>query len=519
MPVPSEIETCFVVRRVAVFARLPAVLARLAKAVSAPVRRDIEDALLDTDDLLLSQADAALRLRLEPGRRAELTLKSLAPFGGGLAVRAELSEWLRRVPREPAGPCPGRRIAARVQRVLRDRPLRVCFRLRQQRTVYAVRTRDGAHLLVSADTVHLPGPKARPIHEIEIELREGDREALMGFSRALCAALPLIPAERSKYDLGLRAAGLRRPQPAGPASPGRSASAAEVLAFVLRKQSARLCRHERRVRLDLDPEAVHDLRVACRRLRAALQLLGPVAGPLPVRSMCARLARVARRLGDVRDLDVHNSALETRATRLPPAGRRALQACVDRLRRQREQAHIRLLAVLETPRFAACCQDLAALADRLAELPAQGKSAGSARRAAHPLVRRLLRRVQRLGDALQDDTPDADLHRLRIRVKKLRYVCEFMKDAGGPAVGDFAARAARLQDALGRYQDLVVEESRLGRLLASREGRRTPVVRAALEALLADAATDGKTARRDCLTAWRRFDRRPARRKLLAALR
>lgn len=516
MPIPREIETCFVVRNAAVFARLPSVLARLAETVSTPVHREIEDRLLDTADLLLAQAGAALRLRLETGRNAELTLKSLAPLTAGLAVRSELSEPLRRVPPEPTVSCPGRLIAARVRRVLHDQPLRVCFRLRQQRAVYTVHTKEGALLLVSADTVHLPGRPARPVLELEIELREGTLKALTVFSHKLKAALPLKPAALSKYDLGLRAAGLRRPPPAEPAPPARNASAAEVLAFVLRKHTGRLCRHERSVRLDLNPEAVHDLRVACRRLRAALQFLGPLAGPLPVRPLPDRLARLGRKLGAVRDLDVHNSALEARAARLPPASRQSLQICLERLQRQRRKAHARLLSVLETPPFAACCHDLGLLADRLA---AQRHTAASARSAAQPTIRRLLRRVRRLGDALRADKPDTDLHRLRIRAKRLRYACEFMEEVGGPAVADFAARVARLQGALGLHQDLVVEEIQLGRLLASPEGKRTPVVRTALEALLADVTTDRAAARRECFKAWRRFDRRKARRELLAALR
>lgn len=519
MPVPREIETCFVVRRASVFARLPAVLARLAETVSAPRQRDIEDLLLDTDDLLLARTEAALRLRLETGQRPELTLKSLAPLRAGLAVRSELSEPLRRMPKDPAGPCPGRIIAARVNRVLHDRPLRVCFRLRQQRTVYTVRTKNGALLLVSADTLTLPGPPARPVLELEIELREGSLKALALFSRKLNDILPLTPAVWSKVDLGLRAAGLHRPPPVEPAPPARSVGAAELLAFVLRKHTDRFCRHERRVRLDLNPEAVHDLRVACRRLRAALQFLGPLAGPLPVRPMTERLARLARRLGAVRDLDVHNNALEARTARLPPASRQSLQGCVERLRRQREQAHARLLAVLETPRFAACCRDLDTLAERLAALPAPRQAASNARRAAQPMVRRLLRRVRRLGDVLRADTPDSDLHRLRIRAKKLRYACEFLKDIGDPALAAFAARTARLQDALGRHQDLVVESALLGRLLDSREGRSPPVVRAALETVLAAIVADRETARRECFAAWPRFNRRKARRELLAALR
>ena len=519
MPVPREIETCFIVRRAAVFARLPAALARLAETVSGPAQREIEDLLLDTGDWLLAQAGAALRLRLESGRNAELALKSLAPLSDGLAVRPELSESLRRAPRDPSGPCPGRLIAARVRRVLRSQPLRVRFRLRQRRTVYTVRTKSGALLLVSADTVFLPGPRARPALELEVELREGAQGALTRFSRALTGILPLEPATLSKYDLGLRAAGLSRPPVAEPRPPARNAGAGELLAFVLRKHAGRFRRHERRVRLDLDSEAVHDLRVACRRLRAALQFLGPLAGPLPARPLANRLARLARKLGAVRDLDLHNSALEARAARLPPASRQSLRACVDRLRRQREQAHSRLLAALVAPRFAVCCRDLETLAERLAERPKPGKTATNARLAAQPMVRRLLRRVRRLGDELHADTPDADLHRLRIRAKKLRYACEFLQDIGGAAVAGFAARTARLQDALGRHQDLVVEKDLLGRLLASREGRRTPVARAALEALLAHIAADLETTRRNCFTAWRRFDQRRARRALLAALR
>lgn len=516
--VPREIEICLVVRRPRDFQRIPALLRRLAETVSAPRLRRIEDAMLDTADLTLARVGVALRLRRERGAPAELTLKTLSPLRQGLAVRPELSEQLAGRAAAPLrGTCPGQAVAERVNRLIGRRRLGVRFRIRQERTVYEVQTSGGACLVVSADAVTLPGRPPRVAHGIEVEWRAGPVAELTRFSAALASALDLEPALESKFDAGLRAAGLERPVPCAPSPPRRFGGLPALMAHVIRKHLARLSHHRDGVLLDMDPEHVHAMRVACRRLRAALQMLVDTGEAIAPGPLSARLRRLGRHLGDVRDLDVHHGALEARIGRLPPDESRGLGGYADRLRRRRERAHARLLGELQSGRFDALQAGLAGLA---LELEAVDRPHGtSAAGRTGPVIRRLLKRVRRLGRALGPASADSDLHRLRIRCKKLRYACEFVQDAYGPAVAAFAARAADLQESLGIHQDLVVEESLLRRFLAGTAAKRRPAVARAAGRMLAELAAEREDARRAGVKAWRRFDRRKARRQLVGALR
>lgn len=513
---PLETEMCYVLRRLPTAPRMAAILSRCAPEVSGPRRRELEDQFLDTADLRLARAGAALRLRLGDGDGAELTLKSLAPLSGALAQRMEISEPLRHPPQRLGPNAPGPSTTRRIRPVLQGQPLRLCFRIRQTRDVYTVRTRQGAVLLVSLDTVRLAGEKARTVLMLEAELHEGPPGELIRFSRRLCSVLALRPARQSKYDLGLAAAGLRRPAPADPTPPRPSAPIAAILAFAVRKHAARLEWHEAGVRLALDPEAVHDMRVACRRLRTALRVFGPKVAPVHARRLHDHLARLARRLGVVRDLDVHEAALAGEAARLPAAEQRALAGYLVRQREERRRAHAKLLTALAAPGFPRLVRELESFAERAA--PTTGGPAVPAPRAVAPLIRRQLKRLRRLGRTVPAGAPDRDLHRLRIRCKKLRYTCEFLQDSGRPSFAAFASRLAQLQDALGRHQDRIVEAALVDRRLTAIDGKGRADERQALEALRRRLVADRLRTRHECAEAWKRFDRREARQALLAAL-
>ena len=119
------------------------------------------------------------------------------------------------------------------------------------------------------------------------------------------------PTRVSKLETGLIALGIRPGSTIdlGPETVGRVASIAEVAYAVFRKQLRRMLRHEPGTRLGDDIEELHDMRVASRRLRAAIRLFRPF---LPARfdRLGAELRWLGGVLGDVRDLDVQIEQLE-----------------------------------------------------------------------------------------------------------------------------------------------------------------------------------------------------------------
>jgi CHAD domain-containing protein len=232
---------------------------------------------------------------------------------------------------------------------------------------------------------------------------------------------------------------------------------------------------------DTDTEFLHDLRVAVRRTRAAIKLLGEALGLTD--EALGRFAAEFKWLGDVttpvRDLDVHLLDFADMAARLKAAKADDLAPFRDFLAQRRAREFRGLTRALRSPRFGQLTADwrvtLTTIADGKPRRP--GKSGrGAAKRAAPgrsvPTAAAVLsagalamdrtrvafRKVARKGGAITDDSPGESLHDLRKRAKELRYALEFFaplhdKPAYAAVLGDLK----RLQDCLGEFQDTEVQ--------------------------------------------------------------
>lgn len=204
-----------------------------------------------------------------------------------------------------------------------------------------------------------------------------------------------------------------------------------------------------------ETEAVHDLRVATRRLRAALRTFRRVL-PRRLRRLRRDLRTLARGLGRVRDLDVLLEGLPEQARGLRRKAAGEATGFLRALRGEREAAWRRLERHLEGRGAARLRARLRALAAGRAP----GRFPDAARapigRAAARLVSRPIRRALRLGRGAGPDSPAGDLHAVRIAVKRARYALEPFGDlAGRPAAATIRAAVA-VQDLLGEHQDAVV---------------------------------------------------------------
>ncbi|HVY63953.1 MAG TPA: CHAD domain-containing protein [Gammaproteobacteria bacterium] len=208
------------------------------------------------------------------------------------------------------------------------------------------------------------------------------------------------------------------------------------------------------------PEDVHQIRIATRRMRVALRLFGAL---LPQRAahLGKELRWFARALGSVRDLDVHDDALREHLQSAGVAAARDLGGYELALRRERLGAREALHRVFAGERYAALIEDLGALLEG-APSPAALRRwrsftirAGAAR-----YLKKSRKRVVKLGRKLGPDTSADDLHRLRIRAKRLRYALEFFSEPYPELVP--AAKATKsLQDVLGAHQDARTARRRL----------------------------------------------------------
>lgn len=248
-------------------------------------------------------------------------------------------------------------------------------------------------------------------------------------------------------------------------------------------------------------EAVHQLRVATRRLRATVRLLGPVLPAGFVRVAERELAWLGGAIGTVRDLDVLTQTVHAHAGRLDPDSRRALGPLALVLHDERAARHAALVAALDTARCRRLLAHLVAFAD--SPPPARQRPLGAT---AAELVRPLLRAVLRSGRRVTARSEPATLHRVRVRAKRLRYALETLRGLGGRSLPKMVRRLGDLQELLGAGQDMVVA---IGWLRAHVEPARlaTDTVLAA-GGLVEVLARRARKLRRRYPAVWEELDRR-----------
>lgn len=236
-----------------------------------------------------------------------------------------------------------------------------------------------------------------------------------------------------------------------------SAAAADALRAVLWAQYLAVRRNEEGILDGTDTESLHDFRVAVRRARSVLGQFRDVFAPEPAARLRRGLSWFGRSTGKLRDLDVYLAHEAVYRGMLSGPLAHDLTPLFDFVRREREAALRELADVMRSPDYEAalqrwreCVEDPAALGRRGSE---------PVLRLAGARVAKKCRAVLEQGHGLRGRADPADLHSLRIECKKLRYLLETLAD---PMPGAKAAvhGLRKLQDALGRIQDLTVHESR-----------------------------------------------------------
>lgn len=415
-----------------------------------PVRRLLRTLYFDTPDWHLARAGIALRVRRE-GRGWVQTVKTQGQGGGGFSVRLEESTAV-------AGPAPeAGRMPAPAARLWEkfSGELSVRFETRFWRDAWLI-TLEGSDIEIALDqgTIRAQGREA-PLCELELELKAGDAAALFEAALALADAAPLWPFDASKASRGVALArGLSAaPVKAADSPLALAMSPAQAFKAICRSAYGHLLANLPGAREGRDDEYLHQARVALRRLRAALRL-GRDLGSPPAATL-QRLAHLGRLLGEARDWDVQASlVLPALFAAWPDEDAAArLRAAAADLRRAAHAALAGHLLAPEATRLLLSCARWLALPP--AECPDTDLVPWARRR-----LDRCGREVQRRLAAAVGGS-DAQIHALRLAVKRLRYAVEFFQGVLGKDVRVYARRLGRLQDDLGRYNDLCVAGVRL----------------------------------------------------------
>jgi CHAD domain-containing protein len=232
-------------------------------------------------------------------------------------------------------------------------------------------------------------------------------------------------------------------------------TAADAVRRAIAASVDRLVRHDPVVRRGVDPEGVHQARVATRRLRSDLRTFSSLLDAQWTQRLRDELSEFAALLGAVRDADVLLQRLRDAAATLPEAERQGAEAVLADLVATRTSDRARLLAAMRDPRYDALLADLAAAAARPVVVEEAAEPAASV---LPPLAARPWRRLNRAVRALGDEPPDAALHEVRILAKRARYAAEAVAPVVGQQATDFARAVAKLQEVLGDHHDAVVAQ-------------------------------------------------------------
>ncbi len=439
-----------------------------------PTNETLVSVYFDTPDLRLLTEGISLRVR-RIGKRYRQTIKLI----DGQAGRFDRAEWEQEI----RGPGPDLVKAKRT--ALRNAlngelsgSLRPIFETRVRRARYRLTSR-GQRVELAIDRGAIDtGKRCRPICELELELLHGDRDSLFALAKALNHIAPLRLCVKAKADRGYE---LVR----NDIDPIDKATDVHLSSEITTKEAFRIigngCLRQlianEPAMIAGDVEALHQMRVALRRLRAAISAFSNVVADSEWRGIKAELRWITGELGPARDLDVFIAeVLEPLRAQNPKEP--GVLGVVRDFKRRRARAHEETVASIRSARFRTLILNTA----EWIEVGPWTKSDDDLLRllgeqpvvvhATDELARRR-KKLKRKGSNTLKELSPLQRHTLRIAAKKFRYALEFFSDlfpgkANSQRCSEALSALKDLQDALGGLNDIAIRERLASRIVLSR---------------------------------------------------
>jgi inorganic triphosphatase YgiF len=445
-----------------------------ALGTGRPITQRIALVYFDTPELDLAGEGLALRVRRAGRQHVQTVEVRGAPGIAGGRLR-EL-DTLVPGPRPDLGSIPDLALRTRLSSLLGDRALAPIFEVHLDRTRRLLQE-DGSQLRCDLEMGEIRSAWGTvAVCDLELASRGDDAGHPWRLALELLEDVRLRPMTRSLAERGYERVSGRGPatHKAAPIEVAPGAALEELLAAVAESCASQVVANEPAAFVGSDPEGVHQMRVGARRLRSALAFFAPVLPERQRDPLRDELRWLAAELGQARDLDVFVGELLEPLAALRPEDR-ALAALRDAAQEARATAHHRVRDALGSSRYPRTVFELGAwLARRSWREQALSESSAllfmPARGFASPLLERRHKRARKLGRRLGEASPE-ERHRLRIRLKKLRYAAEFARGLWpGKRAERYARRLGRLQDVLGRLNDGVTAERLVGETLARLPG-------------------------------------------------
>jgi triphosphatase len=429
----------------------------------------------DTPDLALKRQGLSLRVREQDGRFIQ-SVKAGDPSSGDILTRGEWEDELAESCPDPDAAQSGDHLPDGIADALQ--PL---FATDVTRTTVAIEPAPATRIEAAIDQGEIraaTGGGTEPISEIELELKSGDAAALYDVALQLLdvASIRIEPRSKSErgYQLGEEGEAAPPVVHAAPVALDPTMTVEAALQEIGRACVAHLL-HNEAAALAMEPEGVHQMRVAVRRIRSVISAFKKLLPAADRRRVSGELAWLVDILGRARNLDVFRTDL------LQPA-RSALshEAAIDDLAlaldRERNAAYQRVERAILSERHAAAMLRLSHWFE------ARGWRDGPAERSsllispigelAPRLLDRRWREVRKRSKRFGRLTA-SQRHKLRIAAKRLRYTIELLGSLfEQDDQREFMKPLKRLQDDLGYANDVRVAHNILPELCkGARRGR------------------------------------------------
>jgi inorganic triphosphatase YgiF len=444
-----------------------------ADSLQHPSREVLDSVYFDSDERFLRNHGLTLRVRHVDKKRVQ-TIKS-ADHGVGLFER---SEWEQAI--EGNEPDLSGVKDTDLGRILTDdvcKELKPLFETRIERTAYHLNG-NGADIVMAIDEGEiLAADASQPVSEIELELKEGRPADLFKVARDILNIVPAHLEFKSKSERGY---GLAEKTPLAAETaydPELTAGISAGRAFTL---VGRAClRHlvaNVPAMIGRDGTALHQMRVALRRLRAAMSLFSLITGDDRSEAIKTELRWLAQELGPARDLDT--LLLEViKPMRDQHRNEQGFSSIAAMLTRKRLKCYRQAQAAVQSPRFNALVLDTAewieagpwstaedALKRARREMPIEIFAAD--------LLSLRCKRIRRRGRRINELDPE-QLHRLRIQIKKARYATDFFSSVyrgkkSAKQCKKIRSSLMQLQNSLGGLNDIATHKALFSEIIASR---------------------------------------------------
>ena len=464
----------------------------LASADKSPGRK-LTSVYFDTPDWILHRNRIALRVRRSGRAAPVMTLKWQADACEGSFARGEIEFGVKKL--QPDLSLLDGDLAERLRDLIGDAPLEPRYETRVMRVARELRFGGAGIEAAIDDGVVVVGERRLPLREVELELKSGEARDLYEFAAILADSLPLVvdivsKAERAcHFALGAVAA----PVKMRPAALPREIILDEAVAQIVLGCCDHFLANWAALRDSEDPESIHQMRVALRRLRSALAMFKRAIPSAEFEAFRAEARELATILGPARDCDALRELIEDGPLAHFGDGK-DFSPLLDALEQRRVEGYRQARALLAAKRPTIFVLQLSAFVARRGWRNAlSGEELSVLTRPidvfAGEALERLYKRVLQRGKNLSQ-LPDEARHQARIALKNLRYGAEFFAPVfahvRNPA--SFIRATARLQNVLGAHNDASSADHFLSGLHDSGAARAAGLVTGwyARGALLAD---------------------------------